>query len=101
MAASVTAGRVRTNGSLPPIYGQRHDSAAGFAELTAMLADAGDTEPAPIPVAIETSRAPGRGVAIGRPVDSIMLSLPLPRREPTAFNQVVAGFLNTETAQTR
>lgn len=32
------------------------DSAAGFAELTTMLADAGDTEEAPIPVAIETSR---------------------------------------------
>ena len=32
------------------------DSAAGFAELTAMLADAGDSEEAPIPVAIETSR---------------------------------------------
>ena len=32
------------------------DSAAGFAELTAMLAEAGDTEEAPIPVAIETSR---------------------------------------------
>jgi len=36
-----------------------------------MLTDAGDTEPAPIPVAIETSRAPGRGVANGRPVYSI------------------------------
>ena len=32
------------------------DSAAGFADLTAMLADAGDSEDAPIPVAIETSR---------------------------------------------
>ena len=32
------------------------DSVAGFAELTAMLADAGDSEEAPIPVAIETSR---------------------------------------------
>ncbi len=32
------------------------DSVAGFAELTAMLADAGDSEFAPIPVAIETSR---------------------------------------------
>jgi transposase len=32
------------------------DSAAGFAELTAMLADAGDAEESPIPVAIETSR---------------------------------------------
>ena len=32
------------------------DSAAGFAELTAMLAEAGDGEDAPIPVAIETSR---------------------------------------------
>ena len=32
------------------------DSAAGFAELTAMLAEAGDSEEAPIPVAIETSR---------------------------------------------
>ena len=32
------------------------DSVAGFAELTAMLADAGDSEDAPIPVAIETSR---------------------------------------------
>lgn len=32
------------------------DSAAGFAELTAMLAEAGDTEEASIPVAIETSR---------------------------------------------
>ena len=32
------------------------DSVAGFAELTALLADAGDSEFAPIPVAIETSR---------------------------------------------
>lgn len=32
------------------------DSVAGFAELTAMLADAGDAEDSPIPVAIETSR---------------------------------------------
>ena len=32
------------------------DSAAGFAELTAMLADAGDAEESPIPVSIETSR---------------------------------------------
>ena len=32
------------------------DSAAGFAELTAMLAEASDTEEASIPVAIETSR---------------------------------------------
>ncbi len=32
------------------------DSVAGFAELTAMLADAGDVEESPIPVAIETSR---------------------------------------------
>ena len=32
------------------------DSAAGFAELTAMLAEAGDSEDVPIPVAIETSR---------------------------------------------
>jgi transposase len=32
------------------------DSVAGFAELTAMLADAGDAEESPIPVAIETSR---------------------------------------------
>ena len=32
------------------------DSVAGFAELTAMLADAGDAEDAPIPVAIETAR---------------------------------------------
>ena len=30
------------------------DSAAGFAELTAILADAGDSEEVPIPVAIET-----------------------------------------------
>ena len=32
------------------------DSVDGFAELTAMLAEAGDSEDAPIPVAIETSR---------------------------------------------
>ena len=32
------------------------DSAAGFAELLAMLTDAGDTEAEPIPVAIETPR---------------------------------------------
>ncbi len=32
------------------------DSAAGFAELMAMLADAGDSATDPIPVAIETPR---------------------------------------------
>ena len=32
------------------------DSVAGFADLTAMMAEAGDCQDAPIPVAIETSR---------------------------------------------
>jgi hypothetical protein len=32
------------------------ESVEGFTELTAMLADAGDTPDAPIPIAIETSR---------------------------------------------
>jgi transposase len=50
-----------------------HETVAGFAELTAMLAEAGDTSEAPIPVAIETPR--GLLVAAlrstGRPVYSI------------------------------
>jgi hypothetical protein len=66
-----------------------------------MLADAGDTEHAPIPVAIEPSRTPGRGVA-GHRSPGLPDQTDFPFLEnPTAFNQVVAGFLNTETALTR
>jgi hypothetical protein len=46
------------------------ESVAGFAELTAMLADAGDDPEDPIPVAIETPRALLVAVlrASGRPI---------------------------------
>ena len=46
------------------------ESVAGFAELTAMLADAGDDPKDPIPVAIETPRGLLVGVlrATGRPI---------------------------------
>ena len=46
------------------------ESVAGFAELTAMLADAGDNPQDPIPVAIETpARLAGRGAAGRRSTD--------------------------------
>ena len=45
------------------------ESLDGIAELTAMLAVAGDCAEQPIPVAIETPRAAGGGAARRRPAD--------------------------------
>ena len=62
------------------------ESVAGFTELTAMLADAGDDPDDPIPVAIETPR--GLLVAVlratGRPVDRSTPALRRSRRRREA-----------------